>query len=85
MQPPPLWWISQACEAFHCTPSQARAEAADDVLEILELREYANAKALLAQEDVDESLVSEFGKHWVTLITRDEAERKKAARAARKG
>ena len=58
------WLISRICEEFHCLPSQAVREwDADDmglVLDVLELRGYARAKAAWdrATESGDEKAVS---------------------------
>ena len=58
------WLISRICEEFHCLPSQAVREwDADDeglVLDVIELRGYARAKAAWdrATEGGDEKAVS---------------------------
>lgn len=58
--PPREWWISRVCEEFHCTPSQALQEDAWDVLNILELRQYARAYgAVMRPDSTEESLQKE--------------------------
>lgn len=50
-QPPELWLVSRICEEYHCLPSQAIQELwkgpSQLVLDIMELRAYAQAKSLV--------------------------------------
>ncbi len=55
--PPPRWLVSRVCEEFHCLPAQAEQELDrdfDGVLEVIELRAYAQTRARLMSAQNEE-------------------------------
>ena len=57
MEAPPEWLLSRVCEEFHCTPDEAKGLDADEVLTIIDLRQYRYAKeAVEAPDSNDETL-----------------------------
>jgi phage tail protein X len=52
-QAPEQWLVSRVCEEFGCLPSEALVEIEEGptqlVLDIMELRAYANAKRIVEQ------------------------------------
>lgn len=52
-EPPEEWLVARVCEEFGCLPSEAVAELYDGptqlVLDVIELRAYAGAKAVVEQ------------------------------------
>lgn len=64
------WFIGRICEEFRCVPSVAVREIERDprlVLDIMELRRYARAKAEV-ENATEEADASEWAKKWVFTI-----------------
>lgn len=63
----PEWLLSRICEEFGCRPSEALEEDAALVMDILELRHYAQVKALVEDPNTDEDRLQAIGVDEATL------------------
>ncbi len=80
--PPVEWLISTVCEAFQVPPSVAKAELTANprlVLDILDLRRYAQAKADVAAAD-ENAKISQWALTWVMDVHEEIVRRRKAQR-----
>lgn len=59
--PPAAWILSRLCEEFHCLPGALEDEDVMQLLEIIDLRQYAQAKHLIEREDTDEDAIRKQG------------------------
>jgi hypothetical protein len=63
--------LSNICEEFKCTPSQAEKEFIGDILDIYNVRLYARLKRLVDAEDTTEETLARVGfenSHLVEVI-----------------
>lgn len=67
---PREWYVSQICQEFHCTPEEALRQDALLAMDIMELRSYAKAKAILDSAETEEQAARapEWGRDKVMQI-----------------